>query len=139
MQKYVVHVSAFVRKDGKFLMARRAEDDDQAPGAWATPGGKVELGTCSFPIQQTLQEELDEEVGIKIRPESMQLIFNQIFTRSSGDQVLGLVFVADWQSGEAQALEDQAEIAWLSGAEVRELVKSTPYLSYLEPAMEKLT
>jgi ADP-ribose pyrophosphatase YjhB (NUDIX family) len=113
MPLQVIAVTAIVKKGNKYLLAKRAEDDDQAPGAWSIPGGKVEKGKGEGRLEKILKKEVMEEVGIKIKDE-VKLIYNDSFIRSSGDHVVMLTFLCEWESGEARALEDQEKVVWLT-------------------------
>ncbi|WES70248.1 pyrimidine (deoxy)nucleoside triphosphate diphosphatase [Superficieibacter sp. HKU1] len=53
-------VAAIIERDGKILLAQRAENADQA-GLWEFAGGKVEPGETQ---PQALIRELREELGI---------------------------------------------------------------------------
>ena len=114
---HVIAVTAIVRKGNKYLLARRSEDDDQAPGEWSIPGGKVEKAVGERRIEETLKKEVIEEVGIKIK-DNVELVYNDSFIRSSGDHVVMLTFVCDWKSGTAKPLEDQEEVRWLTLPEI---------------------
>ena len=52
---------AIIEKDGKILIARRAQDQKLA-GTWEFPGGKVEDGESP---EECLKRELEEEFGIQ--------------------------------------------------------------------------
>lgn len=57
-----VAVGVLIRADGKFLITSRPEGKPYA-GYWEFPGGKLEAGET---VEQALQRELDEELGIHI-------------------------------------------------------------------------
>ncbi|MCE7734936.1 MAG: NUDIX domain-containing protein [Candidatus Heimdallarchaeota archaeon] len=40
----VVGVSILLERDGKILIAKRADDKDYGPGLWEIPAGRVEQG-----------------------------------------------------------------------------------------------
>lgn len=114
---HVVAVAAIVRKGNKYLLAKRSSTDDQSPGEWSMPGGKVEKASGPARLEETLQKEVMEEVGIRIK-DKVRLVCNDSFIRSSGDQVIMLTFLCEWLSGEAKPLEDQEEVRWLSLEEI---------------------
>jgi 8-oxo-dGTP diphosphatase len=51
-------------KDGKVLIARRKQGQSHA-GLWEFPGGKIEENESP---QECLERELEEELGIKVKP-----------------------------------------------------------------------
>lgn len=42
MSEHNVVATAIIVKDGKYLIARRSEDEDNFPGLWTVPGGTLE-------------------------------------------------------------------------------------------------
>ncbi|MFF2019411.1 MULTISPECIES: 8-oxo-dGTP diphosphatase MutT [Paenibacillus] len=62
----MIEVAAAIIYDetGKILIARRREGKSQG-GLWEFPGGKLEAGES---VQDCLIRELQEEMGIEIRP-----------------------------------------------------------------------
>lgn len=51
---------AFVTPDGKVLLVKRSDDEENFPGYWALPGGKVEDGE---ELEDAALREAQEEVG----------------------------------------------------------------------------
>ncbi len=117
MPLHVIAVTAIVKKGNKYLLAKRSANDDQAPGAWSIPGGKVEKKEGERRLEETLKKEVMEEVGLEIKDE-VKLVYNDSFIRSSGDFVVMLTFLCDYKKGVAKPLEDQEEIRWLTLDEV---------------------
>jgi ADP-ribose pyrophosphatase YjhB (NUDIX family) len=117
---HVVFVEAWIKKDGKFLLAKRSSKDDQAAGKWAVPGGKAEFNLGSGIIEETLAREVQEEVGLKIG--NLQYLCSRSFIRSSGHSVIALSFIADYFSGQARALEDQEEVKWATLEEAKKIL-----------------
>jgi 8-oxo-dGTP diphosphatase len=120
---HVVFVEAWIKKGDAYLLAKRSSKDDQAAGHWAVPGGKVELGVDDDIIEKSLRREVLEEVGVEIG--NIQFISSKSFIRSSGHNVIGLSFVAQYKSGEPRPLEDQDEIRWVTIQEMTDLLE--PY------------
>lgn len=63
LNKTIDVVAAVIKKDNKFLIARRAKGKHLA-GLWEYPGGKVELGESD---ETSLARELGEEFGISVK------------------------------------------------------------------------
>ncbi len=109
-----VHVAVGVILDagGRVLISRRDSNAHQG-GLWEFPGGKVEPGET---VQQALQRELLEELGIAIGP----LIPLIEIHHDYGDKAVFLdVHVVREFSGEPQGLEGQP-LAWVHAAEMQE-------------------
>lgn len=61
--KTIQVVAAFIEKDHKYLIARRATGDENVLGKWEFPGGKVEPGEDDFSaIEREIREEFELEV-----------------------------------------------------------------------------
>jgi ADP-ribose pyrophosphatase YjhB (NUDIX family) len=131
---FIVLVKCWIEKDGKFLIARRAASEVHAAGAWSLPGGKVEEGDTDNILQVTLAKEIKEEVGLEIE-HRIHLIRNNSFTRSDGAKVVNLTFIANYKSGEAEALDQTTAIAWLS---LRELKARTDLEDFMKREIEVL-
>ncbi|TMV51628.1 NUDIX hydrolase [Paenibacillus mesophilus] len=59
---YSIGVGALLKKDGKVLLVRRAQDPGK--GYWTNPGGYIEQHE---PIQKTIEREVLEEAGVESR------------------------------------------------------------------------
>ena len=112
MPLHVVFVEAWIRKGDKYLLAKRSSKDDQAAGKWAVPWGKVDMELEDDIVENALKREVMEEVWLEV--DNFQFLGNNSFIRSSGHHVVGLSFIAKWQSWEAQPLEDQDEVRWVT-------------------------
>src|SRR3989344_2689691 len=132
---HVVAVFGIVQKGNKFLIAKRSIKDPQAGGKWSIPGGKVELSEGEQILEASLKKEVMEEVGVEIEDE-ITYLGSEGFYRISGHHVVGLTFLCRWKSGEAEPLEDQDEIKWVTLDEFKEMKDMPDYLisrfGYLE-------
>ncbi|KKQ43508.1 MAG: NUDIX hydrolase [Microgenomates group bacterium GW2011_GWC1_37_8] len=132
---HVVAVFAIVQKRDKFLIAKRSSDDPQAGGMWSVPSGKVELLEGEMVVEETLNKEVMEEVGLEIEDEIIYL-GSDGFYRVSGHHVVGLTFLCKWKKGVAKPLEDQEEVKWVTLKEFKQLKNMPDYLTgrfnYLE-------
>jgi mutator protein MutT len=59
----IVSTVVVIKSKERFLLVRRAEDDDIFPGKWQNPGGKVELGER---LEEAARRELQEETGLEV-------------------------------------------------------------------------
>ncbi len=101
-----VAVGVLIDRDGRFLLTSRPAGKVYA-GYWEFPGGKLEAGES---VEQALQRELHEELGITIgaaQPWKIELMdYEHARVR------LHFCKVQDWQ-GEFEMREGQA-MAWQS-------------------------
>jgi 8-oxo-dGTP pyrophosphatase MutT (NUDIX family) len=56
---------AFITKNGKLLVIRRAASDPVNPLRWEVPGGRIEPGEL---LDDCIRREVREEVGLEIVP-----------------------------------------------------------------------
>jgi 8-oxo-dGTP diphosphatase len=118
---YIVNVEGAVLKDGRYLIVARGKGESHAPGVLALPGGKVEdAGTASDVLEDTLQRELIEEVGIEVAAE-MAYVHSSAFMADDGDPVIDIVFLCRYKHGTPTALDpdEVAAVEWMSAEEVR--------------------
>lgn len=121
--QFTVNISVIViNKDRKILLAHRSPNEDVYPNLWGIPGGKIENTDAS--IEDGLQREVEEEVGIRIK--NFQLISNNIRTKDNGQNVLYMVYKAEYSGGEPQALEDTDEVRWFNFPDI-DSSKLTPF------------
>ncbi len=118
---HVVFAEARIKKDDKYLLAKRSSKDDQAAGTWAVPWGKVEMELGHNIIETSLKREILEEVGVEIF-DNLEYLNSWWFYRSSWDHVVALSFLAKYKSGEALPLEDQDEVRWVTIEELKTLL-----------------
>ena len=122
-KQYSVLVNGVIAKAGKILISRRSFQEKHQPGSWTIPGGKVENGPDSDEVfnivEKTLVKEIREEVGIEIST-NIRLIANNTFRHSEGHIVLALVFLCEFKSGNAQALEDTIDTVWITPQQLNE-------------------
>ncbi len=104
MQKICVAAGVIRRDDGRVLVARRPRGKDMA-GAWEFPGGKVQPPETP---RQTLDRELQEEIGIVVRRAHELMNYDQAYP----DRLVALHFYAveDYE-GAPRGREDQ-DLAW---------------------------
>jgi ADP-ribose pyrophosphatase YjhB (NUDIX family) len=124
---FKVNVSTVIAKDGKFLVVKRADDEDVLPGMWGIPGGTVEPtdGTLEF----ALARKCEEEVGVKIG--NSVLINTQVLDNGDRGSIY-LTYKSEYVSGEPKALDGTAEVHWLSIEEIRPLPLTPNTLDMIE-------
>jgi 8-oxo-dGTP diphosphatase len=101
-----VAVGVLIRADGKFLITSRPEGKPYA-GYWEFPGGKLEAGET---VEQALQRELDEELGIHIHLNRVERWKELVMEYPHAVVRLHFCKVWDW-AGELEMREHQ-QFAW---------------------------
>jgi len=125
IQTFVLAVMGIVKKNDKYLIAKRSSSDKQAGGVWSFPGGKVDHNIGENIIENALKREIIEEVGVEIE-DHIEFIYNDGFIRISGHHVVMMTFLCFYKSGEARALEDQEEVRWLTLKELEKMKEELP-------------
>jgi len=118
-KKYSVLINAVVAKNGKILISQRSWEEKHGPGKWCVPGGKLEYtGVVYEALQKTAQREVLEETGVEVE-EKMHLLANNTFQHDEDNlQVVAIVFLCHYKSGEPRAMEDTADIRWIGPEEI---------------------
>ncbi|RDU37890.1 DNA mismatch repair protein MutT [Neobacillus piezotolerans] len=116
---FILNVEGAINKDGKWLLIKRSEKEEHAGGLLSLIGGKVEKEGASIEIlERTLHREIGEEVGIEI--DNLRYVTSSSFVTDSGLNVVNIVFVCDYKSGEAFAKcpAEVDEVVWMSTKEI---------------------
>lgn len=127
---FKVNVSAVIQKDDKFLLIKRADDEDMFPGFWGIPGGTVEPTDAS--LEGALRRECLEEIGINIV--DIQPITNDIHDKGEKG-ALYIVYTATYESGNLKPLDGTADVGWLSIEQIRELKLTPKTLEIIEQCL----
>ena len=126
---YIVNVEAAIYKDDKWLIIKRSELEEHAPGRLGLVGGKVEgLTVSANMLEETLRREVREEVGIEVT--DLQYLESKLFVADCGQPVVDVVFLCKHQGGEASCIsEDEvAAVYWLTQQEVEANAAAPCYL-----------
>jgi len=114
-----VAVGAIVFEENKVLLVRRGQPP--AEGAWAIPGGRVELGES---MQKAAEREIREETGLNVRAKDPVFTFDVVVRDDNGRVRFHYVIVdlsADYVSGELRPGDDALEARWVSSTEMESL------------------
>jgi len=131
---HVVLVSALVKKGDRYLMGLRSGSDPQAPGTWSFIGGKVDTEVGDKVIENTLRREILEETGITIK-EHMRFLASNAFIRNTGDHTVSIIFLVEYESGDAKPLDGQEEVEWFTLEEILRMIESDKRISYQKTAV----
>ena len=88
---YVVVTCILVNKEGKFLIAKRADWEKAMPGQWTVPGGKLEVLDYALREKDTsahwynvfedvCKKEVKEEVGLGVK--NIEYVTSMVYIRS---------------------------------------------------------
>jgi isopentenyldiphosphate isomerase len=133
-QKFIVTVSVIAYKeDGSLLVTERSSKEVQGSGMLAYCGGKIddfEVDNTEDSIHSILQKtairELEQEAGVEIFEDSLQMVNNHAFKRYDGDLSLMIVFVAKFKSQKKIKL-DEDEIQALHWMKFEDIESSRMY------------
>jgi 8-oxo-dGTP diphosphatase len=109
----LVAACALVDSDGRVLIAQRPEGRSMA-GLWEFPGGKVEPGEQP---EQSLIRELQEELGITVKPECLAPLTFASHTYPDFHLLMPLYVCRRWE-GFVEAREKQ-KLKWVRPNELR--------------------
>lgn len=112
LNKTIDVVAGVIKKNGKFLIARRAKHKHMG-GFWEYAGGKVEEGESD---EESLQRELHEEFGISVQVK--QHLLNSFF-RYEKINVNLKAYLVEHLSGEF-ILRDHDAICWITPEEFKD-------------------
>ncbi|HBI34193.1 MAG TPA: DNA mismatch repair protein MutT [Candidatus Moranbacteria bacterium] len=110
--KFGVAVKGIIRKDGKILVVKRAEQDGFRGGTWETVGGGIDENESP---QEALKREIMEEAGVMVDIEEPFNVF--YFKNGNGEIKIGITFLCDWISGEVVLSEEHSEHKWIESCE----------------------
>ena len=98
-------VTAFLRNNGKYLLLKRADTREIAPGVWSGVGGHVEPNEINDPLTACYREA-EEETGItRDDIESLELLY--ILTRRSKDEIRQIyIYFGDTNKTEVKQTEE---------------------------------
>lgn len=125
---YIV-ATGIVIKNGKYLVAKRSENEKAFPGFWTVPGGKLEkkdyqdrkpdtnAGQWYNIIEDLLRREIREEVGLEIG--KIHYLASLTFIRPDNIPTLVLSMFADYKEGEIKLGEGISDFAWVSLEEAK--------------------
>ncbi len=100
-----------------FLLTRRTEGLRAHGGQWALPGGRLDAGETS---SEAALRELDEELGLRLGPESLLGELDDYPTRSG----FRITPVVAWASGDQALAPNPQEVAAVHRVPLSELDRS---------------
>lgn len=127
---HYVLVTGIVVKEGKYLVSKRSETEENFPGFWTVPGGKFETkdymnrekDTSAHwynVLEDLLRREVREEVGVEIK--NINYVTSLVYIRSDGVPALIISLYAEWASGEVVLEDSMTDYKWVTLEEAKEL------------------
>lgn len=123
---YIVNVEGAIFKDDRWLIIKRSDSEEHAPGVLSFVGGKVETETIEDDIlEKTMKREILEEVDVHIKDE-MQYLESKIFKSDKDEWVIDIVYLCEYLSGEPKcnSLEEVSEVNWMKAEDILENSKA---------------
>lgn len=123
---YVV-VTGIIIKKGKYLIAKRSEEESAFSGLWTVPGGKLEKSDYVFTsrdtadhwynvLRKSLVREIREEVGLEVK--NIDYLLSLSYLRSDGRPTLIVSLYCDYKSGEVELSDELVDHEWVSVEEL---------------------
>ncbi|MFC1754557.1 NUDIX hydrolase [Thermoproteota archaeon] len=131
MKKELAHyvvATAIILKGGKYLIAKRSEEEKAFPGLWTVPGGKLELSEyASRPkdagelwynvFENLVRREVKEEVDLKIK--NLKYLTSCSFIRKDGIPTIIISLFADHAEGEVNLSSELVDHKWVTLEEAK--------------------
>lgn len=125
---YVVVTGILISKEGKFLIAKRAEWEKAFPGRWTVPGGKLEVLDYILRDKDTphhwynifedlLKREVKEEVALDI--ENIDYITSMVYIRPDKIPCLIVSLYANAKSENVKLCNALTDYAWVTLEEAK--------------------
>ena len=104
-------VAALIKKDNKYLIAKRLTGDENVFGKWEFPGGKVEKDEAEM---RAIEREIKEEFGLEIQ--AKRFIVNNVHEYPNKTVDLKL-YECEYISGDF-CLHDHSEYKFVTKSEM---------------------
>ena len=104
-------VAGLIKKDGKYLIARRNHGDVEANGKWEFPGGKLEEKETEL---EAIEREMREEFEVNVK--ALKFLASSVSEYIERTIELRL-YLCDYINGEFK-LHDHHEIKWIELSEL---------------------
>ena len=144
---HYVTVTGIVVKNGKFLIAKRAEWEKAFPNKWTVPGGKLEVLDYALRKKDTsehwynvledlLKKEFMEEVGLEIQ--NIGYVTSMIYVRSDKIPCLIVSLYAEPQTDKIKLCPALTDFKWVNLEEAKDYDLIEGIYEELEMLNEKL-
>lgn len=130
MLSFNISIHSIIRKGNQFLITKRPATAKFGANLWDTPGGALEIGEQP---EDGLAREILEETGLVINVERPLSVYSKIVEERE-KQIVCLVFLCQFVSGEVNLSQEHVEYRWVSQEEAGKL----PLVDYLQRALADL-
>ena len=132
---YTVVVEGVIPMDGRWLLIKRSMQEEHEPGAISLVGGRVETTGFSHDVlEQSLKREALEEINVSIS-ENMQYLWSSCITTKKGEQVVTVVFLCTYESGDIRIGEED-EVADILYLDTDTILSSEDIPAYVKKSIE---
>lgn len=105
-QRPKVGIGVMIFKDGKVLLGKRKNTNNDGENEYANPGGHIEYMES---LEECAKRETREEAGIEIENVRFLSLYN---LKKYDKHYINIGLLADWKSGELQNLEPDKCEGW---------------------------
>ena len=112
--QFIVAQKGMIKRGKKYLVLKRAEDDETYPGHWDFPGGSVEHHEN---VKESLEREIFEETKLNVVVKEPVFSFHEFVI---GHPVFFLIYECEDPEGEIELSEEHSEYRW---AEKRDILQ----------------
>lgn len=127
-QTHYIVVTGILVKDGKFLIAKRADWEKAFPSKWTVPGGKVEVLDYALRekdtkehwynvLENAIKREVKEEVGLEIK--NIEYVTSMVYIRSDNIPCLIISLYAEPLTETISLCSALTEFAWVDLKEAK--------------------
>lgn len=127
---YVINIEAAIYREDKYLIIKRSEKEEHAPGVLSLVGGKVEETKAENNVlENSVKREILEEVGVEVS-NTLHYIESNSFISDKGYMVVNIGFLCKYESGEPKCMsEDEvSEVHWMGYDEILSNPKAPSWL-----------
>ena len=110
-------------RDGRLLLARRADDRAFYPGVWDVLGGHCEGGEA---LAAALARELEEEIGVRPRAAAEVAVLDEPRPAEHGEARYHVFVVTAWDGEPRLRDPEHSDLRWLTLAEALTLPLAHP-------------